>query len=107
MPPPSRIDNGDNDGNVVVDYIGRMKLSSLVKKCIDAWRGDGKCNSDNNKEECNYDNGDCCARSCMLHCKEIYEDNTRNESTFAILRRVDRVCPFECGVLGYNCAEPD
>ena len=73
VPPPSRIDNGDNDGKINIDFIGRMKLTSLIKKCIDAWRGDGKCNIDNNVPECQFDNGDCCATSCMKNCKEIYD----------------------------------
>ena len=30
MPPPSRIDNGDNDGKILDDYIGRTKVKTVI-----------------------------------------------------------------------------
>mmetsp|Transcript_14754 Transcript_14754/g.22879 ORF Transcript_14754/g.22879 Transcript_14754/m.22879 type:complete len:85 (+) Transcript_14754:117-371(+) len=42
-----------------------------------------------------------------MNCKEINEDLTRNEKTFAIVRRTDRPCPFVCGVLDFDCREPN
>lgn len=81
-------------------------MSTVQAKCLLAWLGDGKCNKDNNVKECNYDNGDCCQHTCKLHCKEI---NAKGEDitaiTFAIKRKEDRKCPFECGVLRYDCEE--
>lgn len=44
VPPPSIIDNGDNDGIPFDDSLGRTKLKTIIDKCISAWQGDGKCN---------------------------------------------------------------
>jgi hypothetical protein len=106
VPPPSLIDNGDNDGLILSDVINRKKQITISQDCITAWIGDGKCNVDNNKEVCRYDRGDCCAKTCMRECLEILEDGSKNFETFNITRKIDRPCPFECGVLNYDCIEP-
>jgi hypothetical protein len=68
VPPPSVIDNGDNDGQILEDLIRRTRVKSIIQKCIEAWAGDGKCNIDNNKKDCKFDRGDCCANSCKVNC---------------------------------------
>lgn len=107
VPPPSIIDNGDNDGGLVEDRIGRTKLESIEQKCIAAWQGDGKCNSDNNKEDCDFDAGDCCGFSCMRNCQEIDEDGNDIRHLFLALKKDERPCPFECGVVDYACLAED
>ena len=108
VPAPSIIDNGDNDGFPYGDIITRTKLETILDKCIFAWQGDGKCNTDNNKEDCAFDNGDCCANSCKKNCREIDEFGVDiSNATFAIKRKEDRPCPFKCGVLAYNCLAED
>ena len=46
------------------------------------WLGDGYCDPTNNNAACNYDNGDCCAQSCVSR-------------------------QYQCGVnVPYNCIDP-
>ena len=35
----------------------------LFKGCNSEWIGDGNCDDENNKEQCNYDGGDCCGEN--------------------------------------------
>ena len=106
VPPTSRIDNGDNEGKILPDVLGRIKVETVITKCIPAWLGDGKCNLDNNKPDCKFDQGDCCGYTCKLRCQEMdLKGNDITNKTFAVLRRQDRPCPFECGVLDYYCLE--
>ena len=50
--------------------------------------GDGYCNIDNNKPECNYDGGDCCECTCVFeHDGFIY--------------------PAEAGCLAFACIDPE
>jgi hypothetical protein len=104
VPPASQIDNGDNNGITFQDQIRRTKVKSIVQKCIDAWAGDGKCNIDNNKPECKFDRGDCCANSCKVNCQEVdKEGNDLRHITWNITLTPTRPCSFDCGVLGYDC----
>ena len=34
------------------------------------WQGDGHCDDDNNTFDCEYDGGDCCTDTELLHCKK-------------------------------------
>ena len=35
----------------------------FFKGCNSEWIGDGNCDDENNKEQCNYDGGDCCGEN--------------------------------------------
>ena len=35
----------------------------FLKGCNSEWIGDGNCDDENNKEQCNYDGGDCCGEN--------------------------------------------
>lgn len=102
-PRPSYIDNGDNDGNIIDDIIGRTVLESRMSKCIGPWQMDGKCNKENNKEECDWDGGDCCQNSCKKNCEEITPDGKDNMDALMQKRRDQRKCQYECGIRGYDC----
>jgi cysteine-rich repeat protein len=41
-----------------------LPVSSFSMLCKPEWYGDGFCDALNNREECEYDKGDCCQRSC-------------------------------------------
>lgn len=55
--------------------------------------GDGHCDEINNKEQCDWDGGDCCAYTCDQNCKKRKEAG--NE------------CLYNCGSNGYNCLSPE
>ena len=65
--------------------------------------GDGKCNSKNNNEECDYDGGDC----CMCSCIQGVEDCSSN--AFDCLDPTDQEMDelYSCGVSPENvpCSE--
>ena len=42
-----------------------MPPSSVQLLCKSEWYGDGFCDALNNRDECTFDGGDCCERSCM------------------------------------------
>ena len=95
VPPPSEIDNGDNDGKYIEDIIGRTKVKTIIQACIMAWSRDGKCNVENNKPECLYDRGDCCMNSCKKNCQEIDEDgNDIRNITYNVTLTPVRPCAF-------------
>ena len=60
-----------------------------------SWVGNGKCDSQNNRPECQYDGGDCCLKTCVDNC-----DAKRKNGT------VDN-CTFVCGAYGYDCKDPE
>lgn len=47
-----------------------------------AWLGDGYCDESANVAECGYDQGDCCATTCVS-------------------------AAYLCGMVGYDCVDPD
>lgn len=57
--------------------------------CSFYFMGDGRCDEINNKEECNYDEGDCCQFECNQNCNAKLKKNYR--------------CPYECGSNFFNC----
>ena len=64
-------------------------IENVKKTCIKDTLGDGNCDSENNIADCNYDEGDCCASSCLENC------SAGN-------------CPFECGSKNpYECIDPN
>lgn len=92
FPSPSIIDNGDNGGIIIPEFVPQQKVISESIECVSVWIGNGACNRENNKPECNYDGGDCCRLSCLNNCaeKEIDPDQLP--------------CQFECGEFnGYDC----
>ena len=44
---------------------GESSNSSQVGGCITDWIGDGWCDAENNNEACGWDDGDCCASTCI------------------------------------------
>ena len=74
FPTPSVIDNGDNGGVIIPEYIPEQKVRAEVVECVNVWLGNGACNRENNKPECGYDGGDCCRLSCINNCKMKLED---------------------------------
>jgi hypothetical protein len=69
FPTPSRIDNGDNDGKIILEYVPPQKVEKKKFVCIAVWTTNGACNRENNNEECEWDGGDCCRKSCIINCK--------------------------------------
>ena len=62
--------------------------SDIKFKCVEIWSGDGNCDAINNKEDCMYDNGDCCMNDCRKLC-----GNSQ--------------CVYECGMTSpYDCVNP-
>lgn len=75
----SSVNNTSNDSNLIT--------SGKISKCIFDALGDGNCDEGNNIEECNFDNGDCCAGSCVANCAA-------------------KNCRYQCGSLNpYNCKQ--
>lgn len=98
FPPPSTIDNGDNGGLILPEIVPEQLVKAEVVQCVNVWIGNGACNRDNNKPECNYDGGDCCRLSCIKNCERK-----------ALNPKPDELpCQFECGTFnGYDCIEED
>ena len=69
FPTPSVIDNGDNGGFIIPEYVPEQQVRAEVVACVNVWIGNGACNRENNKLECDYDGGDCCRLSCIENCK--------------------------------------
>ena len=74
FPPPSTIDNGDNGGFILDEIVPEQKVKAEVVQCVNVWIGNGACNRDNNKPECDYDGGDCCRLSCIKNCQRKAEN---------------------------------
>jgi hypothetical protein len=70
FPTPSKIDNGDNDGAIILEYVPPQKVEKKKFVCIAVWTTNGACNRENNNEECDWDGGDCCRKSCKINCKK-------------------------------------
>ena len=68
FPQPSIIDNGDNHGKILPEIIIPSYPPAIVIVCIKVWLGNGACNRENNKPECDYDGGDCCRQTCIKNC---------------------------------------
>lgn len=58
-------------------------------KCLINLLGNGNCDEQNNILECNYDDGDCCAASCIENCN--LKKNSQNP------------CLYTCGANSYEC----
>ena len=96
FPTPSIIDNGDNHGKIIPEIVPEQIVRSEVIECVNVWLGNGACNRENNKIECNYDGGDCCRLSCLNNCKKKLKDPK------------SKPCQFECGSFdGYECIQED
>ena len=94
FPVPSLIDNGDNGGEYIAEEILPQEVELLVIKCIDVWIGNGACNLENNKEECDWDGGDCCRLSCEVNCAFKLENEAEGY----------KPCQFDCGSFGgFTC----
>ena len=92
FPPASKVDNGDNDGELIPEFVPPQQANKMVVTCVKVWIGNGACNRENNKEECNWDGGDCCRRTCLINCMKRKADPKVNN------------CQFECGTFkGYEC----
>ena len=55
--------------NIITNKLKPIVESEIRDECDDAggnstWVGDGWCDSSNNNETCNWDNGDCCPTEC-------------------------------------------
>ena len=74
FPIPSTIDNGDNGGLVLKEVVPEQKVRPEAVKCVEVWMGNGACNRENNKAECNFDDGDCCRKSCLDNCERKKND---------------------------------
>ncbi len=61
--------------------------------CIPNTISDGNCDEQNNRAECQWDGGDCCAKSCLTTCE------AKNKT--------DTPCKFKCGANPYNCLNPN
>ena len=92
FPPPTVIDNGDNGGIIIPETIPEQNVRAEIVECVGVWLGNGACNRENNKAECEFDGGDCCRLSCIENCAKKAEDPD-------VLP-----CQFECGTFnGYEC----
>ena len=92
FPDPSIIDNGDNGGIIIPEVIPEQLVLAEVVECVIVWVGNGACNRENNKPECDYDGGDCCRLSCLRNCEAKKLDPNQLP------------CQFECGTFnGYEC----
>ena len=60
FPEASLIDNGDNDGKLIPEYVPPQRVLSEEIECVRVWIGNGACNRENNRLECDWDGGDCC-----------------------------------------------
>ena len=95
FPENSIIDNGDNQGNFIEETVFYQDVLPTNSTCVDVWIGNGACNRENNKPECNWDGGDCCRNSCINNCK--------NQTL-----QKNQTCNFECGSFnGYECHQPE
>ena len=92
FPQPPIIDNGDNNGILLDEIIIPANPKPIVIVCIKVWLGNGACNRENNKIECDYDGGDCCRKTCIDNCNA--KIGTLNP------------CQFTCGTFnGYDCLQ--
>jgi len=73
FPEASFIDNGDNDGGYIEELITPSPVEDEPDNCIDVWIGNGACNPINNRQECEWDGGDCCRKTCNDNCEKRKE----------------------------------
>jgi len=55
----------DNDGSTPEDDFRSQKSPEENEQiCNEEWRGNCFCDNQNNNEACNFDDGDCCRKTC-------------------------------------------
>ena len=74
FPAPSIIDNGDNEGDIIIEVVPPQNVKSEAFECVRVWLGNGACNRENNILDCNWDGGDCCSDTCVV--QDNYDDCT-------------------------------
>jgi hypothetical protein len=62
------VDNGDNDGQIIPEYLESGSGSVDASRCIESWIGNMRCDKQNNRAKCNFDGGDCCLKTCLDVC---------------------------------------
>ncbi|CAG9321757.1 unnamed protein product [Blepharisma stoltei] len=100
----SRINYFNND--LPFPFDNYTSKSTIIGKgpssCISSAQTDGRCNSYNNFEDCSYDGGDCCRKTCVKNC--YYSSSSTTPSQMPI-ENLNNTCPYECGYSGYNCTD--
>ena len=78
--------NYDPDASTAATQVSVVTLPAPT--CYPSWFGDQYCDGDNNKEECDYDHGDCCLASanfdyCGSNCDCIDPNHDPDATTLA------------------------
>ncbi|CDW86507.1 keratin-associated protein 10- [Stylonychia lemnae] len=88
----SLVDNGDNDGKILEEYVQTLNITTDTTSCIQAWIGNGKCDKQNNQLKCKWDGGDCCLSTCQPNCDKLFIETNEN-------------CTYTCGANGFDCQD--